>query len=57
VLLGALLPHLLNGPAVLALLLSGRVKRDSTIPLGPALLAGGLLAVVVIAGWRRLLLR
>ncbi len=56
VLLGALLPHLLNGPVVLALLLSGRVKRDTSLPLGPALLAGALLAVVVIAGWRRLLL-
>jgi leader peptidase (prepilin peptidase) / N-methyltransferase len=56
VLLGALLPHLLNGPVLLALLLSGRVKRDTAVPLGPALLAGALLAVVVIAGWRRLLL-
>jgi leader peptidase (prepilin peptidase) / N-methyltransferase len=56
VLLGALLPHLLNGPVVLALLLSRRVKRDSGVPLGPALLAGALLAVVVSAGWRRLLL-
>jgi leader peptidase (prepilin peptidase) / N-methyltransferase len=56
VLLGAVLPHLLNGPVLLVLLLSGRVKRDSAVPLGPALLAGGLLAIVVIAGWRRLLL-
>jgi leader peptidase (prepilin peptidase)/N-methyltransferase len=57
VLLGALLPHLLNGPVVLALLLSGRVKRNTGVPLGPALLAGALLAVVVVAGWRRLPLR
>jgi leader peptidase (prepilin peptidase)/N-methyltransferase len=46
VLLGLVLPHLLNAPVVGALLLSGRVRRDHPLPLGPALLAGALLAVV-----------
>lgn len=50
--LGALLPHLINGPVALALLLSGRARRDSSLPLGPALLAGAFLAVVFAAGWR-----
>jgi leader peptidase (prepilin peptidase)/N-methyltransferase len=45
VLLGAVLPHLLNAPVVLALLLVGRAGRRSELPLGPALLAGALLAV------------
>jgi len=53
VLLGAVLPHLVNGPVVLFLLLSGRVRRGSSIPLGPALLAGALLAVVLVVGWQR----
>ena len=51
VLLGALLPHVLNGPVALVLLLSGRVRRDSALPLGPALLAGAWLAIVLVAGW------
>jgi leader peptidase (prepilin peptidase)/N-methyltransferase len=50
VLLGAALPHLLNGPVVVGLLLTGRVKRNSPIALGPALLAGALLAIVILAG-------
>jgi len=53
VLFGALLPHLLNGPVALVLLLSGRARRGSALPLGPALLAGALLAVVLLSGWRR----
>jgi leader peptidase (prepilin peptidase)/N-methyltransferase len=53
VLAGAALPHLINGPVVLGLLLSGRARRGSSIPLGPALLAGAFLAVVLIVGWRR----
>jgi leader peptidase (prepilin peptidase)/N-methyltransferase len=48
VLAGAVLPHLVNGPVVLALLATGRVRRDSALPFGPALLAGALLAVVVV---------
>jgi leader peptidase (prepilin peptidase)/N-methyltransferase len=46
VLLGALLPHLINGPVALALLLSGRAGRKTALPLGPALLAGALAAVI-----------
>ncbi|GAA4678325.1 A24 family peptidase [Phytohabitans rumicis] len=49
VLLGLVLPHLLNGPIALVLLLSGRAGRRTDLPLGPALLAGWLLAVVVTA--------
>ena len=46
VLLGALLPHLLNGPVAVVLLVSRRVRRDTALPLGPALLAGAWLAVL-----------
>ena len=46
VLLGALLPHLINAPLALALLATGRAGRRTELPLGPALLAGALLAVV-----------
>jgi leader peptidase (prepilin peptidase)/N-methyltransferase len=46
VLLGGLLPWLLNGPVVIVLLLTGRISRKSTVPFGPALLGGALLAVV-----------
>jgi leader peptidase (prepilin peptidase)/N-methyltransferase len=53
VLLGAVLPHLLNGPVVLYLLLSGRLGRRSSVPLGPALLAGAFLAIVLILAWLR----
>jgi leader peptidase (prepilin peptidase)/N-methyltransferase len=52
VLLGALLPHLLNGPVAVVLLLSRKVRRDTEIPLGPALLAGAWLAVVVYSATR-----
>jgi leader peptidase (prepilin peptidase)/N-methyltransferase len=51
VLLGALLPHLLNGPVALGLLLSGRARRNTALPLGPALLGGAWLAAVAVAGW------
>jgi leader peptidase (prepilin peptidase)/N-methyltransferase len=47
VLLGLILPHLINGPVVLVLLLSRRAGRDTALPLGPALLAGALLAAVL----------
>ena len=53
VLLGAVLPHLVNGPTVLVLLATGRARRGSSIPLGPALLVGAWLAVVLVLGWRR----
>ena len=48
VLAGAALPHLLNGPVVLVLLATGRARRGSALPFGPALLVGALLAVVVV---------
>jgi leader peptidase (prepilin peptidase) / N-methyltransferase len=53
VLLGAVLPHLINGPTVLVLLATGRARRGSSIPLGPALLVGAWLAVVLVLAWRR----
>ncbi|HEX6870109.1 MAG TPA: prepilin peptidase [Micromonosporaceae bacterium] len=46
VLYGAVLPWLINGPVVLALLLAGRVGRKSALPFGPALLTGALVAAV-----------
>jgi leader peptidase (prepilin peptidase)/N-methyltransferase len=48
VVLGLVLPHLINGPVAVALLLSKRAGRKSDLPLGPALLAGALLAVVAV---------
>ncbi|MEU5938890.1 A24 family peptidase [Micromonospora sp. NPDC047548] len=45
--LGMLLPHLLNGVVVLALLAARRVRRDTALPFGPALLAGAWLAVLL----------
>lgn len=44
--LGLLLPHLLNGVVVLVLLAAGRVRRDTPLPLGPALLAGAWLTTL-----------
>ncbi|HEU4423537.1 MAG TPA: prepilin peptidase [Pilimelia sp.] len=46
VLLGAALPHVVNGPVALGLLMTRRAGRRTALPLGPALLAGALLAVV-----------
>ncbi|WFE37546.1 A24 family peptidase [Micromonospora sp. WMMD998] len=45
--LGLLLPHVLAGTAVLALLAAGRVRRDTPLPFGPAILAGAWLAAVL----------
>ncbi|WP_245722626.1 prepilin peptidase [Micromonospora matsumotoense] len=45
--LGLLLPHLFNGVLVLALLAARRVRRDTALPFGPALLAGAYLAVLL----------
>lgn len=45
--LGLLLPHLLNGVTVLALLAAGRVRRDTPLPLGPAMLTGAWLAILL----------
>jgi leader peptidase (prepilin peptidase)/N-methyltransferase len=44
---GLALPHLVNGPIALALLLTRRAGRRTALPLGPALLAGALLALLV----------
>ncbi|HZN17376.1 MAG TPA: prepilin peptidase [Micromonosporaceae bacterium] len=46
VLLGAVLPHVINGPVAVGLLILGRAGRRTALPLGPALLAGALFAVV-----------
>ena len=46
-LLGVLAPHLINGPIALFLLSRGRVGRRSALPLGPALLAGALIAIAL----------
>jgi leader peptidase (prepilin peptidase)/N-methyltransferase len=46
VLTGAVVPHLLAGPVALFLLLTGRAGRRTAVPLGPALLAGALIAAV-----------
>jgi leader peptidase (prepilin peptidase)/N-methyltransferase len=48
VLLGALLPHLVNGPIAVGLLVSGRAGRKTELPLGPALLAGAFAAAVLV---------
>ncbi|MCP3787810.1 prepilin peptidase [Micromonospora sp. A3M-1-15] len=45
--LGLLLPHLLNGVVVLVLLAARRVRRDTPLPFGPAILAGAWLAVLL----------
>lgn len=45
--LGLLLPHVLAGVAVLVLLAAGRVRRDTPVPFGPALLGGAWLAAVL----------
>jgi leader peptidase (prepilin peptidase)/N-methyltransferase len=48
VLLGLALPYACNGPVVLGLLLAGRIRRDTALPFGPALLAGAYLTILVI---------
>jgi leader peptidase (prepilin peptidase) / N-methyltransferase len=47
VLLGAVLPVVLGGLVTLALLATGRIRRDTPVPFGPALLAGTLLAAAL----------
>ncbi|WP_412743951.1 hypothetical protein [Krasilnikovia sp. MM14-A1004] len=44
---GLVAPHLLNGPVAVFLLVTGRARRGTALPLGPALLAGALLGAVV----------
>jgi leader peptidase (prepilin peptidase)/N-methyltransferase len=46
---GTVLPHLINGPVALVLLLTGRVRRRTALPFGPALLVGALLGVATTA--------
>jgi leader peptidase (prepilin peptidase) / N-methyltransferase len=46
---GTVLPHLINGPAALVLLLTRRARRRTALPFGPALLIGALLGVVTTA--------
>ncbi|MEU8186511.1 hypothetical protein AB0C00_04240, partial [Micromonospora carbonacea] len=43
---GLVLPHVLHGLAVLGLLAARRIRRDTLLPLGPALLAGAWLATL-----------
>lgn len=45
-LFGLFLPHLLHGVVVLALLVAGRIRRSTPLPLGPALLTGAWLATL-----------
>ncbi|MFJ6954292.1 hypothetical protein ACISRB_22975, partial [Micromonospora aurantiaca] len=45
--LGLILPHVLAGVTVLVLLAAGRVRRDTPVPFGPALLGGAWLAAVL----------
>jgi leader peptidase (prepilin peptidase)/N-methyltransferase len=49
VLLGVLVPYLINGPIAVYLLLRRRVTRRTPLPFGPALLAGALIAFVSTA--------
>ncbi|WFE51061.1 prepilin peptidase [Micromonospora sp. WMMD1155] len=46
-LVGLVLPHLLHGGLVVGLLVARRVRRDTLLPLGPALLAGAWLAALL----------
>ncbi|WFE58755.1 prepilin peptidase [Micromonospora sp. WMMD712] len=43
---GLALPHVLHGLAVLGLLAARRIRRDTLLPLGPALLTGAWLATL-----------
>lgn len=44
---GLLVPHLINGPTALILLLTRRAERRTALPLGPALLAGALAGLLL----------
>jgi leader peptidase (prepilin peptidase) / N-methyltransferase len=46
VLIGTAVPHLINGPIALFLLLSRRAGRHAELPFGPALLIGALVAAL-----------
>ncbi|MFI6824457.1 prepilin peptidase [Micromonospora sp. NPDC050187] len=49
VLLGVVLPWVVNAPVLLVLLAVRRVRRRTKLPFGPALLGGALLAVLATA--------
>ena len=44
---GLMVPHLINGPIALALLLTRKAERRTALPLGPALLTGALVGVLL----------
>jgi leader peptidase (prepilin peptidase)/N-methyltransferase len=46
VIVGVAVPHLINGPVALFLLLSRRAGRGTELPLGPAMLAGAVVAAL-----------
>ncbi|WDZ85596.1 prepilin peptidase [Micromonospora cathayae] len=51
VVLGVVLPWVVNAPVLLVLLAVRRVGWRSKVPFGPALLVGALLAVLAVGGW------
>ena len=56
VLLGGLLPSLLNAPVLVGLLVARRISRRGSLPFGPAMLTGALVAIG-ISGWAGLISR
>lgn len=46
VLVGVVVPHLVNGPVAAVLLARGRVRRRAALPFGPALLVGALAGLI-----------
>jgi leader peptidase (prepilin peptidase) / N-methyltransferase len=54
VLLGGLLPSLLNAPVLVGLLIARRISRHGSVPFGPAMLTGALVAIG-ISGWAGLI--
>lgn len=54
VLLGGLLPSLLNAPVLVGLLVARRISRHGSLPFGPAMLTGALVAIG-ISGWAGLI--
>ena len=49
VLLGVLVPYLINGPIAVFLLVSRRAAGNTPLPFGPALLAGALIAFAAVS--------
>jgi leader peptidase (prepilin peptidase) / N-methyltransferase len=45
--IGVIAAHMINGVIAIGQLVTGRATRKSTLPFGPALLAGALIAVIV----------